>query len=110
MFAQSKGLAIYHTIKHLDTGLYFKDYKAEAVLDIAYDGVLHETVIEATNNPLLVGSVETNVANFEPCQYTVIELINDKGEITELYKQDDTKKASSTIETGIIVGSKKKEI
>jgi hypothetical protein len=109
MFAAPKGLAIYHTIKHLNTGLYFKDYKATAILDIAYDGKLHETVIEPTNNPLLVGKVETNVANFEPCQYTAIELINNKGEITELYKQDNAQKTSSAIETGVIVGSEKKK-
>jgi hypothetical protein len=102
MFAQGKGLAIYHTIKHLDTGLYFKDYKAEAILDIGYDGVLHETVIEATNNPLLVGSVETNVANFNPCQYTELTLLDYNDKSTTIYKQDNSKEDIINLEIGIV--------
>jgi hypothetical protein len=108
MFAAGKELKIYPTVKSKETGLFLK-IPSKCFLEVSLDGVLHETVIEPTNNPLLVGKVETNVASFKPCQYTAIELINDKGEITELYKQDNAKKASSTIATGIIVGAKKKK-
>ncbi|TRX36984.1 hypothetical protein FNW52_07015 [Flavobacterium sp. ZT3R18] len=108
MLTAGKELKIYPTVKSKETGLFLK-IPSKCFLAVNLDGAFRQTVIEPTNNPLLVGKVETNVANFAPCQYTAIELINDKGEITELYKQDDTKKTTSTIETGVIAGSKKKK-
>lgn len=108
MFSAGKELKIYPTVKSKETGKFIKIPK-DCFLEVGLDGLLHETVIEPTNNPALVGKVKTNIAHFSPCQYTGIELINDKGEITELYKESNTQKTSSAIETNIIAGSKKKK-
>jgi hypothetical protein len=73
MFSAGKELKIYPTVKSKETGKFLKVPK-DSFLEVSVDGVLHETVIEATNNPLLMGKVETNVAAFHPCKYETIEL------------------------------------
>ncbi|TRX36981.1 hypothetical protein FNW52_07000 [Flavobacterium sp. ZT3R18] len=108
MFAAGKELKIYPTVKSKETGLFLK-IPGKCFLEVSLDGVLHETVIEPTNNPLLVGKVETNVANFAPCQYTELTLIDDKEKMISLFKEDNVKVDVLVIETGIIVGNEKKK-
>ncbi|CAD0008146.1 hypothetical protein [Flavobacterium salmonis] len=67
-------LKIYPSVKSQETGQFLKlPTKENYFLEVAPDGKMTETVIEATNNPTLVGKVETNLAIFRPCRYDTIK-------------------------------------
>lgn len=108
MFSAGKNIKIYPTVKSLETRK-FLNIPKDCFLEVAIDGEKHDTVTEPTNNPVVVGKVKTNIASFTPCQYTGIEMINAKGEITNIYKEDNEKIGVSTIEIGIMSGSNKKK-
>ncbi|UPZ16240.1 hypothetical protein [Flavobacterium humidisoli] len=108
MFSAGKNLKIYPTVKSLETRKSLKVPK-DCFLEVSVDGEKHQTVIEQTNNPVVVGKVKTNIASFTPCQYTGIEMVNAKGEITDLYKEDNEKIGLSTIEVGLMSGIDKKK-
>ncbi len=66
-------LKIYPTVKSIEKGTYFKLPDDRFIEVDKKSGLLQKTVIEATNNPLLVGQVETNVAYFRPCRFDTIK-------------------------------------
>ena len=107
MLSAGNQLKIYPTVKSKETGEFLK-IPPNCFLEVGLNGELHETVIEPTNNPALVGKVETNIASFKPCRYDKIELKKqDKAGSTVLFDSSkDDKRALKTIEIDIISGKK----
>jgi hypothetical protein len=107
MFSAGNELKIYPTVKSKETGMFLK-IPSKCFLEVSLDGVLHETVIEKTNNPLLVGKVETNVASFKPCRYDKIELkTQNKAGSTVLFDSSNNEQRSKKSTTVEIVAGKK---
>jgi hypothetical protein len=107
MFSAGNELKIYPTVKSKETGLFLK-IPSKCFLEVSLDGVLHETVIEQTNNPLLVGKVETNVASFKPCRYDKIELKtqNKPGSTVLFDSSKDEQRTKKSIAVEIVAGKK----
>ncbi|HEX8576630.1 MAG TPA: hypothetical protein VF677_10100 [Flavobacterium sp.] len=103
-----KELKIYPTVKSKETGEFLE--VPTGFLEVATDAgsEIHLTVTEPTNNPVLVGKVETNIASFRPCRYDKIEL-KKQGEAGSTLLFDASKdeyRAMKTIEIEIIAGKK----
>lgn len=64
-------LKIYPTVKSLKTEKYFEKFSRE-FLEVAMNGTLYDTPKDITNKPVVVSQIETNLANFHPCQYNKI--------------------------------------
>ncbi|EJL66533.1 hypothetical protein [Flavobacterium sp. CF136] len=73
MSSAGNQLKIYPTVKSKETDEFLKLPQEDCFLEVALKGKMHETVIEPTNNPLLIGKVETNIASFRPCRYDTIK-------------------------------------
>ncbi|HEX8576624.1 MAG TPA: hypothetical protein VF677_10070 [Flavobacterium sp.] len=108
-----KELKIYPTVKSKETGE-FLEVPTACFLEVATDAEseIHLTVTEPTNNPVLVGKVETNIASFKPCQYTGINMEyekDNKKETIEVFKENLSVSQNNNLEIGIIVGSDPKD-
>ena len=57
-------------------------------------------------SPFTVGNSNMNISRIDPCQYTELDMVDNKGKSTILFKEGDPKYNFSKIETGVIVGSK----
>lgn len=71
-----ENLKIFPIIKSIKTGTFFTGF-SRSYLQVRKDEKsisLDQQPIPATNMPLIVGNVETNVAHFDHCKYTEIEL------------------------------------
>lgn len=101
-------LKIYPTVKSIEKGTFFKLPEDRFIEVDKKSGLLQKTVIEATNNPLLVGQVETNVASFRPCRYDkiVLKKQSKEGE-TELFNALNTEHRIKKITEIEIVAGKK---
>ncbi len=106
-----KQLKIYPTIKSKETGNFLalpKDQDGERYLEVAVDGEPRQTVTEQTNNPVLLGKVETNVARFKPCRFDKIEL-KKQGKAGSTFLFDSSKNEQRSIKTlaiEIVAGKK----
>lgn len=107
MVSGGKELKIYPTVKSKQTREFLNIPKG-CFLEVALDGEMHQTVIEATNNPMVTGKVETNIASFKPCRYDRIELKKqDKAGSTLLFdSSQNDKRGLKTIEIDIVSGKK----
>jgi hypothetical protein len=107
MLSAGNQLKIYPTVKSKETGDFLK-IPPNCFLEVGLNGELYETVIEPTNNPALVGKVETNIASFKPCRYDKIELKKqDKAGSTILFDSSkDDKRALKSIDIDIVTGKK----
>ena len=101
-------LKIYPTVKSLKTGKYFEKFSRE-FLEVGMGGTLHDVKKEVTNMPVLQSEIETNVAAYHPCQYTAIDYINDGGETTNIFTEQQGVSQNSNLEIGIIAGSDPKK-
>ena len=105
--------SFYVKIKNPNTGHYVldgkKNEKLANTLQVTNAFFLPSYLAPTSIVPSKVGQLNVNHSKIEPCQYTEIDLINSKGEITEIFKEDKTKKASPVVNTGVIVGSHKKK-
>jgi|GEM_PF-1493943 len=107
-------LKIFPIVKSIKTGAFFTDF-GRSYLQVSTDKksiVLDELPIPATNMPLIVGNVETNVAYFDHCKYTAIELEYEKGAKTatvEIFKENPSVLYNPNIEIGLILGSEPKK-
>jgi len=66
-------LSIFPSIKSLKTDTYFEKFEGEALDVVSYAKSI-TSVQQLSNKPVLIGTLETNVAAFHPCKYTAIEL------------------------------------
>jgi len=66
-------LKIYPVIRSAATAKYFKKFPRK-FLTITAQGKKYETPGVTGNNPILVNNIETNVAAFHPCGYSVINM------------------------------------
>ena len=103
-------LQIYAVVKSIKTGTFFKEFSRSYihVSDEKKSITLDQEPIPATNMPLIVGDVETNVGAFEHCRYTAIELKYEKEaktETVEIFKENPGVSYNSNIEIGLILGS-----
>ncbi|MDW8850043.1 hypothetical protein SD960_08070 [Flavobacterium sp. MMLR14_040] len=103
-------LQIYAVVKSIKTGTFFKEFSRSYihVSDEKKSITPDQEPIPATNMPLIVGDVETNVAHFQHCRYTAIELEYEKGEKTEtveIFKEKPGILYNPNVEIGLIVGS-----
>jgi hypothetical protein len=105
--------SFYVKIKHPSTGAYVHDgaNKVDLASFLQINNVFAPTppLFPTSITPLKQGAPNVNATKHTPCQYTAIELTNDKGEIIQLYKEDNTKPTPAIIYTGVIVGDKKKK-
>lgn len=101
-------LKIYPTVKSLTTGKYFESFSRE-FLELSSDGVLYDVAKEVSNMPVLQSEIETNIAAYHPCQYTALDYINEKGETTNIYTQEEGVNKIENLEIGIIAGSEPKK-
>lgn len=108
MSSAGNKLKIYPTVKSKESGEFLKLPQEDCFLEVAQDGKMHETVIEPTNNPLLIGKVETNIASFRPCRYDKIELKKqEKAGSTVLFDSSkDEQRAIKTVAIEIVTGKK----
>ncbi|MBC5837476.1 hypothetical protein [Flavobacterium muglaense] len=96
-------LEIFPAIKSIKTGTYFKGFTRNRLnVSTDKDSEVRQVVAVITNNPVLVGTVETNVADFLPCRFDSIKL--DDKEIfnsTNVYHRN-----KKTIDIEVIAGKK----
>lgn len=98
-------LQIYAVVKSIKTGTFFKEFSRSYihVSDEKKSITPDQEPIPATNMPLIVGDVETNVAHFQHCRYDSIKLdgtsVFDSGNIYQRIK--------TTIDVEVIAGKKK---
>jgi len=94
-------LKIFPTIKSLKTGDYFKDFP-RSYLNVSSKSEKREVVAEITNKAVMVGAVETNVANFLPCRFDTVKLddavVFDSGNIYH--------RGKNTLDIEVIAGKK----
>ncbi|MFD1601269.1 hypothetical protein ACFSJW_22990 [Flavobacterium artemisiae] len=70
-----ENLQIYAVVKSIKTGTFFAEFSRSSIL-VSTDKksiTLDQEPIPATNMPLIVGNVETNVSAFHPCRYDLIK-------------------------------------
>lgn len=95
-------LKIFPVIRSLKTGDYFKDFPRN-YLNVSSKSQTRQVVADITNKAVMVGAVETNVANFLPCRFDTVKLddtvVFDSGNI---YHRD-----KNTIDIDVIAGKKK---
>ncbi len=88
-------LKIYPVIKSVKTGKYFENFE-RVFIEVATNGKKFDIPgVEVSNNPLMVGQVETNVAAFKPCRYDKITgfyVKNAGADRSEDDKKNDSKK------------------
>lgn len=101
-------LKIYPTVKSLQTDTYFENF-SRAFLEVSTQGKLYDVPKEVSNMPVVQSEINTNVAEYHPCQYTVLDYINEEGEVTHLYTEQLGVSQNPNIEVGIIVGSDPKK-
>jgi hypothetical protein len=94
-------LKIFPAIKSLKTGDYFKDFPRN-YLNVSSTSQKREVVADITNKAVIVGAVETNVANFLPCRFDTIKLddtvVFDSGNIYH--------RGKNTLDIEVIAGKK----
>ncbi|MGY0040480.1 hypothetical protein [Pedobacter sp. NJ-S-72] len=78
-------LKIFPVIRSGATAKYFENFPRK-FLTITENGKKHEDSSTKSNNPILVDEVETNVAAFHPCGYTVVTAKNNERDF-EMYNQ-----------------------
>ncbi|KIC00019.1 hypothetical protein OA88_18895 [Flavobacterium sp. JRM] len=107
MAKAGSSLKIFPTVKSKETGKFLK-IPENCFLEVEIKGEKHETVTEPTNNPVLVGKVETNIASFSPCRYDKIELKKqDKAGSTILFDSSkDEQRAIKDLGIEIVTGKK----
>lgn len=101
-------LKIYPSIQSNETGEFFQNFTRE-FLEIADDGILCTSPQPVSNNPAVIGEVETNVNAYHHCQYKAIDYVNDKGDTINIYKEESGVSQNTNIEIGIIAGSDPKK-
>ena len=104
-------LEIFPSIRILKSEKIFTEYPKN-YLKVSDKGEDYDTPQEITNNPILVGNIETNIARFHPCTYTEL-LINYKEKEANksiyLFKEVAGFRGSNILNFGIIVGSTPKD-
>jgi len=100
-----ENLKIYAVVKSIKTGTFFEKF-TKSYIHVSTEKKsipLDKEPIPATNMPLIVGDVETNVAHFKHCRYDSIKLdgtsVFDSGNIYQRIK--------TTIDVEVIAGKKK---
>jgi hypothetical protein len=98
-------LKIFPAIKSLKTGDYFKDFQRN-YLNVSSKSEKREVVAEITNKAVMVGAVETNVANFLPCRFDTAKLddtvVFDSGNIYH--------RGKNTLDIEVIAGKKESHL
>ncbi|KQB40378.1 hypothetical protein [Flavobacterium aquidurense] len=98
-------LQIYAVVKSIKTGTFFKEFSRSCihVSDEKKSITLDQEPIPATNMPLIVGNVETNVARFEHCRYDSVKLDG-----TSIFDSTNIEqRILTTIKVDVIAGKKK---
>lgn len=98
-------LQIYAVVKSIKTGTFFKEFSRSCihVSDEKKSITLDQEPIPATNMPLIVGDVETNVAHFQHCRYDNIKLDG-----TSVFDSNNIyQRIKTTIDVEVIAGKKK---
>lgn len=98
-------LQIYAVVKSIKTGTFFKEFSRSCihVSDEKKSITLDQEPIPATNMPLIVGDVETNVAHFQHCRYDSIKLDG-----TSVFDSNNIyQRIKTTIDVEVIAGKKK---
>lgn len=94
-------LKIFPAIRSLKTGDYFKNFRRN-YLNVSSKSQTRQVVAEITNKAVMVGSIETNVANFLPCRFDTVKLddaiVFDSGNIYH--------RGKNTLEIEVIAGKK----
>ncbi|UUW10980.1 hypothetical protein NLG42_09215 [Flavobacterium plurextorum] len=94
-------LKIFPAIKSLKTGEYFKDFPRN-YLNVGSTSQARQVVAEITNKAVMVGAIETNVANFLPCRFDTVKLddtvVFDSGNIYH--------RGKNTLDIEVIAGKK----
>jgi hypothetical protein len=109
-----ENLKIFPIVKSIKTGIFFTDF-GRSYLHVSTDKksiTLNKQPIPATNMPLIVGNVETNVSAFDHCNYTAIELEYEKAkktETVEIFKENPSVLYNPNVEIGLILGSEPKK-
>lgn len=101
-------LKIYPSIQSKKTDAFFENFTRE-FLEVADDGMMCTSPQPVSSNPAMIGEVETNINAYHPCQYKMIDYINDKGETINIYKEESGVSQNAKIEIGIIAGSDPKK-
>lgn len=104
-------LSIFPSIKSLETDTYFEKFEGEALDVVSYANAI-TSVQQLSNKPVVIGTLETNVAAYHPCQYTAITLEYEKDkkkETVEIYKEDPGVNKKPNVEIGLILGSEPKK-
>jgi hypothetical protein len=108
-FASGEEIILYAKIKH-DKSEEFKSFESNT---IKIKGNEIPSVLTPTGNkPLLQGEVETNAANFHPCQYTSIDFIwtkDEKEQVNHIYNQNEFSYDVNKMNLGIILGETRKK-
>lgn len=98
-------LQIYAVVKSIKAGTFFKEFSRSCihVSDEKKSITLDQEPIPATNMPLIVGDVETNVAYFQHCRYDSIKLDG-----TSVFDSNNIyQRIKTTIKVDVIAGKKK---
>lgn len=104
-----ENLKIYPTVKSLKTGLFFENFSRE-YLEVSMNGTLYDFLAkDVSNMPVVQSEIETNIAAYHPCQYTALDYINEKGETTNIFTQEEGVNKIENLEIGIIAGSEPKK-
>jgi hypothetical protein len=94
-------LKIFPAIRSLKTGDYFKGFTRN-YLNVGSKSQTRQVVAEITNKAVMVGAVETNVANFLPCRFDTVKLddtvVFDSGNIYH--------RGKNTLDIEVIAGKK----
>ncbi|WP_374172423.1 hypothetical protein [Flavobacterium tructae] len=101
-------LKIYPLVKSIKTGTFFTDF-GRSYLQVCTKKksvLLEKQPIPATNMPLIVGDVETNVAHFQHCRYDSIKLDG----VSIFDSNNIYQRITKTITVDVIAGKKKASV
>lgn len=106
--AGGDNLAIYPTIENniIPNGI---KTLSEVILKVSENGEMVGANISNSNQVVLLSEVQTNMAAFHLCQYTLIDYINDKDKAINIYTEQGGVSENPNLEVGIIVGSDPKK-
>lgn len=105
-----ENLKIYAVVKSIKTGTFFEKF-TKSYIHVSTEKKsipLDKEPIPATNMPLIVGDVETNVAHFKHCRYDKIELKKQSkaGSTIVFDSANIEQRAKVNINIGVITGKK----
>lgn len=83
MKSAGEHLKIYPTVKSFQTDTYFENFSRAFLEVCSIDGTLYDTPKEVTNQAVVVGQIETNVAVYSPCRYDQILLDDEQNKIDD---------------------------